>query len=53
MRFEFARLRDERHPVAAPKRRHGRALFKVAVQSAPEELPDVVWLDGVLFVVEP
>lgn len=53
MRYEFARLRDERHPIAAPKRRAGRVLFKAAVQADPADLPDVVWVDGVLMVVEP
>lgn len=52
-RFEFARLRDDRHPNSAPRRRQGRALFKAALQTLSAELPDVFWVDGVLVIAEP
>ena len=48
----FERQRGARAAVDA-KREAGWALFKDAVQARAAELPDVFWIDGVLFVVEP
>lgn len=31
----------------------GWIVFRDAMQSDPADMPDVVWVDGVLFVVEP
>ncbi len=39
------------HPAGATPR--GRALFREALQAHRSDLPDVVWRDGTLIVVEP